>query len=311
MTEGTVRMINETIRDMNKFIKYIKHKPSNSYHSAETNELLSYSSKNLRIFDANEEKIYVYASYERTSSFLKDISPDKHKDVHPVLARLKEFLLNCQSFEMLAPERIKHSSRGKTKTIGRSGEKLAAYLRQFSQESLDHFLKNVNKLVSKITSINTSMRGRPGWIELVLKETYKDRLFITKSNHISDGVLRIIALLALMEDSNKEGVILLDEIEDGLNPHITSTIIKLLRSYVKNTKRQILLTTHSSVMLDDFKPEEIIYLYRDSIGFIRSQKAFTDIKKIKDMLEYMNPGEIWLNVSETELSRKDDTEHDS
>lgn len=300
ITDVSIKLVNEKIAYRNKL----------SESELETNEgteqspfqtLYSYKTNIGRMFIPAEDKFVRLMYLDRNASILKAIEQDKQSKTYHLLSLIKSFIISSQSFEMLSPEWIKHSSRGKTDTIGRNGEKLAAFLRQLQNGSYQHFLSNVKDIIPNTESISTNVQGRPGWIELILKEVYGANTYSTRSNHISDGMLRILALIAITEMLHKAGMILLDEIEDGLNPQVTSKIIGLLKSYLQGTNRQILLTTHSVVMLMDFKPEEILYVYRDEMGFVQVSKPFIDNHNIKDMLGYLNPGEIWLSSKESEL----------
>jgi predicted ATPase len=95
-------------------------------------------------------------------------------------------------------------------------------------------------------------------------------------------------------------VVLLDEIEDGINPYLTEKVIDLLRLAIKNLGRQIIVTTHSPVILNDFNPEEIVFLWKDKKGFIHSRKFF-GTEEMKSLLNALNPGEVWINLEKEEI----------
>jgi predicted ATPase len=300
ITDVSIKLISEKIAFRKQLpVKDIKPDESTEQNPIQT--IYLYKSNIGKMYIPNEDKFVSLMYLDRNASILKSIEHVKQSKTHHILSIIKSFITSCQSFEMLSPEWIKHSSRGKTNTIGRNGEKLAAFLRQLQNGNYKHFLSNIKDIIPNTEAISTNIQGRPGWIELTLKENFGDNTYSTRSNHISDGMLRILALVAITEMPSKCGMILLDEIEDGLNPHITEKVIKLLESFVRETNRQILITTHSVVILMDFKPEEIQYVYRDSKGFIQITKAFIDNQDIRDMLAYMNPGEIWLSSKETDF----------
>jgi AAA15 family ATPase/GTPase len=93
---------------------------------------------------------------------------------------------------------------------------------------------------------------------------------------------------------------MLDEIENGMNPYITTKIVELFYEFISQTHNQLLLTTNSSLILDNFKSEDIICVYRNQDGGIEANRVFNNAK-VKEFLEYMNPGEIWINFTEREL----------
>jgi len=235
------------------------------------------------------------------SSGLKIIDFAGNKDI----CLLKEFLKHTTNFETLAAENMRRSSRGTTEDIGIGGKQLAAFIKQMNPQQKEDYTKIVHSILNSMDSIDAYTKGTPGWVELFINEKFGSNDIKVRPYHISDGTLRILAFVALLNTQYDLGLLMLDEIENGLNPYITTKIVELLYEFTSQTKHQLLLSTHSSLMLDDFKPEDIIYVYRDNDGRIKAKKVF-NTKKIKTFLDYMSPGEIWINLTEKELLEPDD-----
>jgi predicted ATPase len=98
-------------------------------------------------------------------------------------------------------------------------------------------------------------------------------------------------------------MILLDEIEDGINPYCIQKAVVLLRKIIGTTKRQIIVTTHSPVILNDFSPEEIVYLWKADDGTVQCKTMFST-DEMMDTLEFLHPGEVWLNYSKDDVLKK-------
>jgi len=243
--------------------------------------------------------------FKLSSSVLKIFEFSDDDVVFGAINRLKAFLTNSNYFETLAAENMRVSSRGKTDNIGKGGKRLAAFIKQFNYDQRKHYLDTLNGILKNIRSIEAVTKGVPGWVELYVGESYLENQIKVKPSHISDGTLRIMALIALLQTVNNPGLIMLDEIENGLNPFITAKIAELLNTKSLETYQQMIFTTHSSLMLDDFKPDDIIYVYRSENGHINAKKIF-HTKKLREYLEYMNPGEIWINSTEAELLGEND-----
>lgn len=235
------------------------------------------------------------------SSGLKIIDFAGNKDI----CLLKEFLKHTTNFETLAAENMRRSSRGTTEDIGIGGKQLAAFIKQMNPQQKEDYTKIVHSILNSMDSIDAYTKGTPGWVELFINEKFGSNDIKVRPYHISDGTLRILAFVALLNTKYDSGLLMLDEIENGLNPYITTKIVELLYEFTSQTKHQLLLSTHSSLMLDDFKPEDIIYVYRDNDGSIKTKKVF-NTKKIKTFLDYMSPGEIWINLTEKELLEPND-----
>ena len=107
--------------------------------------------------------------------------------------------------------------------------------------------------------------------------------------------------ISITETNKTSGMVLLDEIEI-INPHITD---KMVSDLIEHTgmHRQIIVTTHSSVMLDYFPPESIIFIWRNGDGVVHSQALFLN-PDLYAQLEYMYPGEVWINMDEKDIIAK-------
>ena len=129
---------------------------------------------------------------------------------------------------------------------------------------------------------------------------FQNRQIKVPASGISDGTLRLMALFSLSFLNKSHGMILLDEVEDGINVANIQLFVEYLHKYIKQQEEQVVVTTHSSVVMDYVEPSEIRYFYRDEKGFTRC-KNFMDIPNAKKQLDFLYPGEIILNSSEEEL----------
>lgn len=87
---------------------------------------------------------------------------------------------------------------------------------------------------------------------------------------------------------------MLDEVEDGINANNINDVLDTLRQYAEYSHQQIILTTHSTVLLDYVEPESIRCLYRREDGCAECVD-FLNLKDAKEKLSYLYPGEIILN----------------
>lgn len=79
----------------------------------------------------------------------------------------------------------------------------------------------------------------------------------------SDGTRRIIDLLDIIKNSkNSEYVYVIDEIDRSLHPMLTKKLVESFFEFSKNSKQQVISTTHESMILD----QEL--LRRDEVWFI-------------------------------------------
>ncbi len=84
---------------------------------------------------------------------------------------------------------------------------------------------------------------------------------------VSDGTLRLLALTVLAYIPELEGIYLIEEPENGIHPRAVETVLQSLSSVYE---AQILLATHSPVILTLAAPEQVLC-------FNRTQEGVTDI----------------------------------
>jgi predicted ATPase len=256
------------------------------------------------------------------SSVLKYFNGDQDT----LLLKLKEFLAESNFLGLLSPDSIrKGDGRTYVDSIGINGTSLSANVHSMSSEDRKFLNNTVSKYVGFNLRIKTVDVGKK--IELYIEEKFDVEDTRINKDHISDGLLRIISFVAIsMEkqtillgtengsivttesgnaivmgrDPIKNGMILLDEIEDGINPYLTDKIIKLLEKTAKDSKRQVIATTHSPVILNDVGPESIVFLWKETNGSVHARKFF-GTEEMKSLLDALNPGEVWLNLDKEEI----------
>ncbi len=221
---------------------------------------------------------------------------------YPKLFQIKQFFEKTIPLDLLTPHNMRKTVRGKERTLGIRGEKLPALIQQMSPEERDILMSRIRKALPNMTRVDSIM-GRAGWTHLETMEDYGSRHLKVPTSGISDGTLRLMALFSLSFLQKQNGMTLLDEVEDGINSANVELFLKSLKQYIEENRQQVLLTTHSTVVLDYVEPECIRYLYRDENGFTRC-KEFLELENVKSQLDFLYPGEILLNTSPEDLLGK-------
>ena len=114
----------------------------------------------------------------------------------------------------------------------------------------------------------------------------------------SDGTLRTLAILAAAHDLPTGGTLIVDEIETGLHPAHQGQLLRRLRNLVlRKPGRQIIVTTHSPVVLGEILPLDrgaAIYLSQ-AVGGAGVRRVFTHARKFVPGGErgtYVTPQEV-------------------
>lgn len=107
-------------------------------------------------------------------------------------------------------------------------------------------------------------------------------------SQLSDGTLRFICIAVLLLQPNLPSTIILDEPELGLHPFA----INILSSLFKTTslKTQIIISTQSLLLMDNFEPKDIIV-----VDYINNESLFKrlDNSSFEEWLEDYTLGELW------------------
>ncbi len=85
------------------------------------------------------------------------------------------------------------------------------------------------------------------------------------------GTRRLACLAIQRRSVTEEGIILIDEVEHGLEPHRIRQLLKRICCTTEGTIGQVILTTHC--------PTPIYALPIDSLRFVRSDSGITDIQR--------------------------------
>jgi predicted ATPase len=106
------------------------------------------------------------------------------------------------------------------------------------------------------------------------------------SRVVSDGTLRILALLTLLHDPKHRGVVCFEEPENGIHPSRLKAVIQRLRELVADPSStgpdetapltQILLNSHSPVVLSALHEHEIVFA--DIVSVVQRDQEGTDYR---------------------------------
>lgn len=129
-------------------------------------------------------------------------------------------------------------------------------------------------------------RLNPDKIRLEWRELGSDTYF--NASALSDGSLRFICLATLLLQPVLPSTILLDEPELGLHPYAITILAELLRGAA--TKTQVIASTQSVSLVNQFEPEDVIVVERED-----QQSVFRHLDRA-DMLSWLDDyglGDLW------------------
>jgi predicted ATPase len=176
-----------------------------------------------------------------------------------------------------------------------SAENLAAFLYGMQRTHPENYAKirDVVRLAApffddfKLRPVPTN----PEQIQLEWLQTESDYPFL--ASQLSDGTLRFICLATALLQPRPPKTMLFDEPELGLHPYALSLLGSLIQKAVKpNTwlRNQVIVSTQSALLLNEFVPEDIIVVERRD-----GQSVFRRLEsaQLSDWLSDYTLGELW------------------
>lgn len=128
------------------------------------------------------------------------------------------------------------------------------------REQFDRWLKHLRTALPDLAAIDTVERPEDRHRYLVVE--YEGGLRVP-SWMVSDGTLRVLALTILAYLPEMRGVYLIEEPENGIHPQAVETVYQSLSSVYD---AQVLLATHSPVILNLAKPDQVLCFKKTSSG---------------------------------------------
>ena len=255
------------------------------------------------IFASVRQEYRFVDGYKQAISFTYQgsiLSQLKESELPQPVLEFREALKRIRSLELLSPHLLRLRSRPEDRDIGAGGEKLSGYLHNVKGAAREHLLQLLKTFYPNLIDFRVASL-RAGWKKLMVIEQFGEQKLETEATHLSDGLLRILAVLAQAESDHP--LVLLDEIENGINPEIIEKLVDVL----VNARQQIIVTTHSPMILnyleDDVARSSVQYIYKSTAGETKVRRFF-EIPNVGKKLEYMGAGEAFVDTDLVQLTRE-------
>ena len=133
------------------------------------------------------------------------------------------------------------------------------YLRNHQPQQFERLLEAVRRVMPSLESIETDFTHAKT-LGLFLKEAGVKRPWT--ADDISDGTVQTIALLAATFDP-RISLAVIEEPENSVHPWAIRNFIQAFRE--ASEQKQIFLTTHSPILIDQIRPEELWVVERPKL----------------------------------------------
>jgi predicted ATPase len=109
---------------------------------------------------------------------------------------------------------------------------------------------------------------------------------------LSTGTLRIVALLAVLRHPNPPPLILIEELENGLDPRTIHLLIDEILSVTESGRTQVIATTHSPYLLDLLPLSSLLFVERPDGGAPVFSRPYAEKEK-REWAESFRPGQLY------------------
>ncbi|MFM8332402.1 MAG: AAA family ATPase [Candidatus Methylumidiphilus sp.] len=172
---------------------------------------------------------------------------------------------------------------------GADGEDLVPYLYYLRETDRNRFDVIVDALVAAFPDFKGI--SFPPVAAGVLAMTWEDRRFGKPfyMNELSEGTLRFLWLVSLLQSPHLSTVTMIDEPEISLHPELLSLLADLMREASKRT--QLIVATHSDRFIRFLQPEEVVVMDIDEAGCTTA--TWADTLDLEHWLEDYSLDEVW------------------
>lgn len=187
------------------------------------------------------------------------------------------------------------STPGPNSKLGREGQQIAAVLDRLAGEKprarklIDAEVHKVEPSIDGVITIPADAAGAK-----VIGVHEGDNVF--RAEQMSDGLLLFVSLSTIAQMGGGATLIALEELERGIHPRrIRECLDQILR--VSRSGSQFLLTTHSPILLSEFRdyPEDVVIMERDRKTGATTARRLSDLPDVENQLKDISLGDLWYS----------------
>ena len=172
---------------------------------------------------------------------------------------------------------------------GSDGGDLVPYLYYLRESDKDRFAAVVDTL--KVAFRDFEALSFPPVAAGMLAMTWKDKNFEKPlyMNELSEGTLRFLWLVSLLQSPSLSTITMIDEPEVSLHPELLSLLADLMREAAKRT--QLIVATHSERFIRFLRPEEVVVMDIDEDG--NAVANWSESLDLESWLAEYSLDEVW------------------
>ena len=142
-----------------------------------------------------------------------------------------------------------------------------------------------------------------GDVMVKLAETFGEQGTEYDASQLSDGTLRILAVAAAALSAPEGGIMIVEEIDNGVHPSRVEGLLERLSNVASERKFKVLVTSHNPALLDALPDEavpDVVYCFRDAA---HGCSRLTRLEEIPDFPRLLMHGPLGRLVTQRTLDR--------
>jgi len=229
---------------------------------------------------------------------LETMRQDIHQDVgdgesalgwgaRDFITRWQFVMLNPQTMGQLHPQQ---RTGGKIR-LNKDGSNIAEYLlsiRRLDQAAFDGIIETLQYVLPYARDLQPTLTSE---LERNIYLQLKEGEFEVPGWLLSTGTLRTVAILALLRHPTPPPLIVIEELENGLDPRTVHLIVNEIRNAIESGKTQIIITTHSPYLLDLLLLSQVVLVERVDGEPTFSRPA--DEESLREWAKKFGPGQLY------------------
>jgi ABC-type branched-subunit amino acid transport system ATPase component len=159
-------------------------------------------------------------------------------------------------------------------------------------EASDEIRNAIRRLFPSIKRIGVTTSSTSSRKLLALEGELVDGCLFDASE-MSEGLLYFLAY-SLVPYLSPVSVLLIEEPENGLHPARIQEVIRSLRAFAETTGTQVLMATHSPLVVNELTPDEVSVVTKASVEEGTKVTRIKDTPNFEKRFRVYTTGELWL-----------------
>ena len=174
--------------------------------------------------------------------------------------------------------------------LSRNGSNLGQYLWSLRNASVDAFESLLEAMQYVLPYARDMQPVVTEAIERLVHLEITEQDFKIPGWLLSTGTLRVLALLACLRHPTPPPLLVIEEIENGLDPRTLHLVVEEIRAAITAGTTQVILTTHSPYLLDLLDLSHLVVVEREN-----GQPVFRrpDAEQLVEWSKSFSPGRLY------------------